>query len=248
MSVSTTVLCSTVFLLPVSTDLTGDSRLETVLRRRQADRPNSKVLLCTPSTSGLQPHKSCRTTAVKIIALPKRLLRREPQEKGGPTHVIVEVALTVVERFVDDDLFHLEGLLPGRIALVQGVLPQDHREAAALSVGAETQVDTSVRLAHSAGGRMQRGASLPTRRESSGQRSGPSTARSDSRHSGRRSPCSGSARKWQPSMGGTPRWQRFLQRSSAPSSWSGGRRWSPRLPREDGMSAAQKGKGRKWVR
>lgn len=60
---------STMFLLPVSADLTGDSWLQTMLWWRQADRPYGGALLCTPPTFGLQPYKGFRTITKKIIVL-----------------------------------------------------------------------------------------------------------------------------------------------------------------------------------
>lgn len=54
-----------------------------------------------------------------------------------PTDVVVEVPLAVVEPLVDDDLLHPEFLLGGRVALVQGVLPQHDGVASAFLAGPE---------------------------------------------------------------------------------------------------------------
>lgn len=51
----------TVFLFSISSDLTGDARLESLPRRRQADGLYRAALHCALPPSGLQPHQSCKT-------------------------------------------------------------------------------------------------------------------------------------------------------------------------------------------
>lgn len=55
------------------------------------------------------------------------------------TDVVVVVLRGVVVPLVEDDLFHPERLLHGRVRLVHGVLPQDHREAPRFGAGSETR-------------------------------------------------------------------------------------------------------------
>lgn len=89
------------------------------------------------------------TITKKIIVLLNHLFTSVLQQRRGLTDVIVEVALTVVKPFMDNDFFHLERLLCRRIALIQGVLSKNHREAAALLVGSKIKVHKAIRLTDS---------------------------------------------------------------------------------------------------
>lgn len=55
-------------LLPVSSDLTGDSRLEAVLRWQQAHGLHRDVLLRTPPKCGLQLQQGCSNSLKRVTA------------------------------------------------------------------------------------------------------------------------------------------------------------------------------------
>lgn len=57
----------TMVLLPVSSDLTGDSGLEAALRRRQADGLHRDALLGTLPTFGLQLQQGCKTVCKELL-------------------------------------------------------------------------------------------------------------------------------------------------------------------------------------
>lgn len=57
----------TMFLLPVSSDLTGDPGLEAALRRRQADGLHRDALLGTLPTFGLQLQQGCKTVCKELL-------------------------------------------------------------------------------------------------------------------------------------------------------------------------------------
>lgn len=64
----------TKFLFPISSDLTDDTRLEALLRWRQADGLHWVTLLCTLTVFGLQLQQCCKTIISGLLLCKQRLV------------------------------------------------------------------------------------------------------------------------------------------------------------------------------